>query len=90
MLRIGCGHCKKMKPNYTQAAEQLSASGFKGRLAMLDCTENPEVTEEYEISGFPTIKLFRNGRIIREYTGKRTIEDLVNFMKNAHKEKEEL
>lgn len=79
-----------MKPNYLKAAELLKAGGFKCKLAMIDCTENPDITEEYEITGFPTIKLFLNGKEITEYKGKRTSEDFVNFMKNKLMEKTEL
>ncbi|KAG5877126.1 hypothetical protein JTB14_031279 [Gonioctena quinquepunctata] len=75
-----CGHCKKMKPDYVSAARELHAEGFSKCLAMVDCTENPEVTEEYQISGFPTIKLFKNGQFVKDYTGKRTVEDIKNFL----------
>ena len=79
---VGCGHCKRLKPDYAKAAEDLKAEGVKGRLAMLDCTNNPEITEEYEIAGYPTLKLFKNGKFIKDYKGKRTHEDLKEFMKN--------
>lgn len=79
-----------MKPNYIKAAELLKAGGYKCKLAMVDCTENPDLAEEYEISGFPTIKLFHNGQEIIEYKGKRTIEDFVNFMKDMLRQKTEL
>lgn len=79
-----------MKPNYVKAAELLRAAGYKCKMAMVDCTENPDIAEEYEISGFPTIKLFQKGEIISEYKGKRTTEDFVNFMKNSLREKTEL
>lgn len=78
-----------MKPAYMKAAAQLKSQGFSGKLALLDCTRNPETAEKYEISGFPTIMLFQNGRIISKYKGKRTTEDLVDFMKNT-KRKDEL
>lgn len=59
-------------------------------MAMVDCMENPDIAEEYDVAGFPTIKLFHNGEVVSDYKGKRTIEDFVNFMKNALREKTEL
>lgn len=79
-----------MKPDYIKAAEELKAEGFQGQLAMLDCTVNTQVAEEYKISGFPTIKLFINGKVVSEYDGKRTPEDIINFMKSRAKKKDEL
>jgi len=33
-----CGHCKKMKPAFTAAAERLKNDGFTGKLAAVDAT----------------------------------------------------
>jgi thiol-disulfide isomerase/thioredoxin len=38
LTRLGCGHCKKAKPEFETAAETLS--GHEGQaLAAIDCTE---------------------------------------------------
>ncbi|XP_018565314.1 protein disulfide-isomerase A5 [Anoplophora glabripennis] len=85
-----CGHCKKMKPDYMMAAKELHAAGFQHCMAMVDCTENPELAEEYQISGFPTIKLYINGKYVKDYTGSRTVQDLKNFVLPYVKGKDEL
>lgn len=77
-----CKHCKDIKPAYVKAAAELKSQGFTGKLAMLDCTKYLETAETYEIAGFPTIMLFRNGRIVRKYKGNRTTADLVQFARN--------
>lgn len=33
-----CGHCKKMKPAFTVAAERLKNEGVNGKLAAVDAT----------------------------------------------------
>lgn len=76
-----CGHCKKMKPEYVTAAKELSAEGRSKCLAMVDCTVNPDVTEKYNIEGFPTLKLFRHGTFVTDYKGPRTVEDIKKFVK---------
>ncbi|KAJ8917992.1 hypothetical protein NQ315_011445 [Exocentrus adspersus] len=75
-----CGHCRKMKPDYMAAAKELQAAGFQQCMAMIDCTENPEIAEEYKISGFPTVKLYVNGKYVKDYTGPRTVRDLKEFI----------
>lgn len=78
-----------MKPDYSKAAAAMKSSNIRARLGAVDCTTNPAITEKYKITGFPTIKLFADGRFISDYQGARTSEDLVNFMRNA-KPKDEL
>ena len=34
----GCGHCKRMKPAYAEAAARLAKSGQAGVLATVDAT----------------------------------------------------
>ncbi|KAJ8977167.1 hypothetical protein NQ317_003107 [Molorchus minor] len=85
-----CGYCKKMKPDFMAVAKDLDSEGFAKCFAMIDCTENPEVTEQFQISGFPTIKLFKNGRYIQDYTGNRTADDIRKFILPYIKSKDEL
>ncbi len=33
-----CGHCKKMKPGFSAAAEKLKNEGIAGKLAAVDAT----------------------------------------------------
>lgn len=44
------------------------------RLAKVDATEEKELAEEFDVGGFPTLKLFVNGDRKQpvEYTGKHT------------------
>ena len=38
-------------------------------LAKVDATENQELAQEYEVTGYPTIKMFRKGNAF-DYNGK--------------------
>lgn len=78
-----CGHCKRMKPEFSKAADELHKEGFQGRLALFDCTQNPKIAEELEIEGYPTVKLFINGQYVKDYKGNRSLPDLKDFMKAA-------
>ncbi|KAL5116830.1 protein disulfide-isomerase precursor [Pleosporales sp. CAS-2024a] len=83
-----CGHCKALAPKYDQLGELYSSDEFKKlvTIAKVDATAN-DVPDE--IQGFPTIKLFpaRQKNKPVDYNGSRTIEDLVQFIKDngSHK-----
>jgi protein disulfide-isomerase A1 len=83
-----CGHCKALAPKYEELG-QLYASPELSKLvtiAKVDATAN-DVPDE--IQGFPTIKLFAAGKKDApvDYSGSRTIEDLITFIKEngSHK-----
>lgn len=73
-----CGHCKKLAPEYSGAAEVLKAEGIP--LAKVDCTVQKETAEKFKIQGFPTLKFFSNG-VDSEYQGGRTKSDIVAWMR---------
>jgi protein disulfide-isomerase A1 len=76
-----CGHCKALAPKYEELGELYSTDAFSKlvTIAKVDATAN-DVPDE--IQGFPTIKLFAAGKKDSpiDYSGSRTIEDLVKFI----------
>eukprot|EP00178_Gracilaria_changii_P014326 TRINITY_DN40439_c0_g1_i1.p1 TRINITY_DN40439_c0_g1~~TRINITY_DN40439_c0_g1_i1.p1 ORF type:complete len:490 (+),score=109.26 TRINITY_DN40439_c0_g1_i1:3069-4538(+) len=75
-----CGHCKKMAPDFKEAATELKG---KAQLVDLDSTEEKELSQKYGIRGFPTLKLFSKGELISDYKGGRTKEDIVKYIERA-------
>jgi len=73
-----CGHCKKLDPEYRKAAQALAGEPVK--LAKVDCTVQTDVAQQFGIKGFPTLKLFKNGKP-SEYSGGRTSSEIVSWMK---------
>lgn len=77
-----CGHCKNAKPEYEQAAKSL-----KGlvKVAAVNCDEqkNKKACRQYEIKGFPTIKLLQpRGKglpAVQDYAGPRKSKPLADF-----------
>lgn len=49
-------------------------------MAKVDATEETELAEKYEIRGYPTLKFFRDGKIM-EYSGGRVAEDIIKWLK---------
>ena len=78
---VGCGHCKKAKPEYTAAAEVFKDDS-KIEFAAVDCTVHSSVCSVYDVKGYPTFKLFQylNKEPVQDYNGGRTEKDFTSFM----------
>ncbi|KAJ8247491.1 hypothetical protein GJAV_G00247020 [Gymnothorax javanicus] len=73
-----CGHCKRLAPEYEAAATRLKG---KVPLAKVDCTANSNVCGKYGVSGYPTLKIFRDGEESGPYDGPRTADGIVSHLK---------
>ncbi|KAG8383885.1 hypothetical protein BUALT_Bualt04G0060700 [Buddleja alternifolia] len=79
-----CGHCKNLAPEYEKAASVLSSHDPPIVLAKVDANEeaNREIATEYQVQGFPTIKILRNGgKNIQDYKGPREADGIVDYLK---------
>ena len=76
-----CGHCKAMKPHYTEAAQRMKEEGIEGTLAAVDATKARSLAEQYGVKGFPTIKYFKDGELQYDYGYARETDALVGFMR---------
>ncbi|XP_057684504.1 protein disulfide-isomerase A3-like isoform X2 [Corythoichthys intestinalis] len=72
-----CGHCKKLAPEFEKAAGKLKGSV---QLAKVDCTAQAETCGRFGVSGYPTLKIFRNGRDWASYDGPRSAEGIFEYM----------
>ena len=77
-----CGHCKKLRPEYDQAAAELKAKNIKLGKVNCDAEINNEICEKYEIEGFPTLKIFKEGEVKSDYSG--PLESLALVQKMLH------
>jgi len=76
-----CGHCKKLKPEFEQAAGVLMSNDPPVQLAKVDCTEGgKETCNKFEVRGYPTLKIFKGGELDQEYNGPREANGIVKFM----------
>jgi len=61
-----CGHCKKLAPEYTKVANiiakehPIEETKFIA-ITKVDCDDQPELKERFNISGFPALKFFIKG-----------------------------
>uniref|UniRef100_A0A668AT76 Protein disulfide isomerase family A, member 5 n=1 Tax=Myripristis murdjan TaxID=586833 RepID=A0A668AT76_9TELE len=78
-----CGHCKKMKPEYDEAAEILNkGADSPGVLAAVDATIHKSAGERFKISGFPTVKYFEKGEEKYTLPQLRSKDKIIEFMHN--------
>merc|ERR1711939_477442 len=73
-----CGHCKALAPHYEEAATILKDEGIT--LAKVDCTAEAELCSANGVSGYPTLKVFRNGDVA-DYGGTRKTDGIVSYMR---------
>lgn len=58
-----CGYCKKMFPEFDQAAANAVSSGTNTTWAQLDATKFPELAKQMNVSAFPTTIVFSRGQL---------------------------
>jgi thiol-disulfide isomerase/thioredoxin len=76
----GCSHCEKF--NNTGIWEELEKTYGKSiKFNKYENRENPEKVKKYDITGFPTIIIISNEKIVEEYNGNRSKDDLEKFIK---------
>ncbi|BES97186.1 Thioredoxin [Nesidiocoris tenuis] len=80
-----CGHCKRAKPEFTNAAEHFKDSS-KVALAALDCTKHSSVCKAVGVEGYPTFKYFSYyDREMKDYNGGRQKADFISFFSTVDK-----
>ncbi|GIY99471.1 protein disulfide-isomerase A4 [Caerostris extrusa] len=75
-----CGHCKALEPEYARAAKILKQEEDPIFLAKVDATVETGLAERYEVTGFPTLYIFKKGEKIA-YDGPRTALGIVEYMR---------
>merc|ERR1712244_160992 len=74
-----CGHCKRLAPTWEEVATALKG---KVNIAKVDVTQNRALGKQFGVKGFPTLLLFRRGKMVK-YSGARSKEALVEWAQTA-------
>ena len=79
-----CIHCNNMKPQWNMLKKRLKKSNCNGLLLEIDSDQLNNIDHDSltnSVKGLPTIMVFKNGTLLREYSGDRTINDMFKFFK---------
>merc|ERR1719249_133853 len=79
-----CGHCKRLAPTWEEVATELKG---QVNVAKVDVTENKALGTEYGVKGFPTLLLFKDGKM-EKYKGDRGKEALCEYATTATPEED--
>ena len=61
-----CGPCRKLGPILEEVSEELTA---KVKFAKIDTDNNLEMAQKYQVSGLPTLLVFKNGEVVARLVG---------------------
>lgn len=75
-----CGHCKTLAPVFDELPDKLADEAGMPivNVAKVDVTANRDLGTRFEIKGFPTIKLLKDGKQYT-YKGRRTADAIAEF-----------
>ena len=60
-----CGPCRKMAPLLEEVESELTNVKF----AKINTDENLEMAKKYQVSGLPTLMVFKNGEAVERIVG---------------------
>lgn len=82
-----CGHCKKFAPIWEQLAEMLNQDDNNIKIAKVDCTTSSEICAQQDITGYPTLKFFKESRRDNvRFRGTRDLPSLTTFINEQLRE----
>ena len=86
---LGCGHCKRSKPEFVKAAAHFK-DDIKHEFAAVDCTSDncKQTCSDNNVDGFPTFVLFKYGQFVQKYHKERTVSDF--FFSNLQKSEKDI
>ena len=73
-----CGPCRMVTPVLEELQGEL---GDSAKIVKLNVDENPNIAQQFGISGIPTMLLFKDGQVVDKVVGASSINtyrDLIN------------
>ena len=61
-----CGPCRKLAPILEEVESELNSNV---KFAKINTDENLEMAKQYQVSGLPTLMVFKNGQAVERLVG---------------------
>jgi thioredoxin 1 len=68
-----CGPCQMMGPIIEDLSKEMGDSAKVGKI---NVDENPQTSQQYGVMSIPTIKIFKGGKIVKEFVGVQDVSTL--------------
>ncbi len=80
-----CGWCEKMKPDWEKFTRKTPIK--YSEVSASEMEKYHSLPDESRILGYPTVRLYDKGKLVKEYDGDRSHKDILKFVKKYIKEK---
>lgn len=74
-----CGPCQLVGP----VVEELSGEIKTAKVGKLNVDEQPALAQEYGVMSIPTLKIFKGGKVVKEFIGAQSKETLKAALESA-------
>lgn len=75
-----CGPCQMIGLIIEELSKEMEG---KVKIGKLEVDANPETAEKYEIMSLPSLKIFKGGKVIKEFNGLQNKEVLKRELEGA-------
>lgn len=71
---VWCGPCQTQEPIVEEVAKVMDG---KAKIGKLNVDENPSVSQKFGIMSIPTLMIFKNGAVVKQFIGIQSKETLL-------------
>lgn len=76
-----CGPCRKLSPILEEVETELSG---RVNFAKIDTDDNIDAAKEYQVSGLPTLLVFKNGEVVERMVGLMPKSSIITNIENIY------
>jgi len=84
-FHIGSGFDLDLQPTFQQLAAHYKANGNNIKVGKINVYEKESMSNKYNLSGFPTVAVLNNGKILGSIPGLKTFDQLLTFVDSTIK-----
>lgn len=71
---VWCGPCQMQGPIVEDVAKTMVGKAVVGKL---NVDENPQIAQKYMVMSIPTLMIFKNGSVVKQFIGVQSKETLM-------------